>query len=419
MNLEVIYMLTTVFYPSIGGRESHIHNISKELIKRGYKVKIIHPIIGLDRTTVYELNGIEVHTVAIGDESNQKKYEKYKKKSKGVLGYISGYLRKNYYNQFMSIIMNYIVTDVEKNKYTEEQIMIHQHDFISGYKLSKALGKKYTQIFTNHTGEFLFLKKLPFNKVVIKKLTKHFDYIISPSEELNQFKGIRSKDTYCYMPNGVDTSIFKSVEQRELDRLRKKYNLSIQGTIILCPRRWAPTKGIIYLVKAIDILVNQYEVNDFQVVFVGNDYMDYPEYKAEIESWIKDTSIEKYVKCLGNLAYEKMSEVTQLTDIVAIPSLMEAVSLSMLESMACGKFVIGSNTGGIPEVIQDGKNGFLTIKGDEQDIADKLKYIIEHKDDLKSIQEEAIKTVQRKYTWEVITNQIEEIYKEVWSRKYV
>ena len=98
---------------------------------------------------------------------------------------------------------------------------------------------------------------------------------------------------------------------------------------------------------------------------------------------------------------------------------MEAVSLSMLESMACGKLVIGSNTGGIPEVIQDGKNGFLTIKGDEQDIADKLKYIIEHKDDLKSIQEEAIKTVQRKYTWEVITNQIEEIYKEVWSRKYV
>ena len=42
-------------------------------------------------------------------------------------------------------------------------------------------------IFTNHTGEFLFLKKLPLNRIVIKHLTKHFKYIISPSEELNQF----------------------------------------------------------------------------------------------------------------------------------------------------------------------------------------------------------------------------------------
>lgn len=418
MSEKVIYMLTTVFYPSIGGRESHIHNISKELIARGYAVKIIHPIIGLGKTSCYALDGIEVHTVAIGDEQAKNKYEGYKKKSKGALGYISGYLRKNYYNHFVPVIHHYIEEDIKKGQYAADQVMIHQHDFISGYKLSKVLSQKYTQVFTNHTGEFLFLKKLPFNKMIIKKLTKHFDYIISPSEELNQFEGVRPSDTYCYMPNGVDANVFKPAEKDHIDRLREKYDLSKEATIILCPRRWAPTKGIIYLVKAIDRLVNHYKMQSFQVLFVGNDYTDYPEYKAEIEKWITDTHIGSYIKCLGNLPYKKMSEVTQLADVVAIPSLMEAVSLSMLESMACGKIVVGSNTGGIPEVIEDGRNGFLTIKGNEKDIADKLKYIIEHKGNLEAIQEGAVKTVEENYTWEVITGQVKKIYEKVWSEKH-
>lgn len=410
MHNRIIYMLTTVFYPSIGGRESHIHNISKELVKMGYKVKIINPVINLNKTAVEILDGIEVHRLRIGDSNSEKTYLKYKNKSKGLMGYLSGYLRKNFYNKFYKTIIEYLENDIRVNGY--KNVIMHQHDFISGYKLSKELSKSYKIIFTNHTGEFLFLKKLPFNNIVIKHLTKHFKYIISPSEELNQFHGIRDNSSFSYIPNGVDLKDFYVAEDNEIKNYKKVYGLDENKYMILCPRRWAPTKGIIYLIKAINILKDTDVSNKFQVVFIGNDYEDYPEYKMEILNFIKEHNLERYIKLLGNIEYENMNKVTIASDIIVIPSLMEAVSLSMLESMACGKIVIGSDTGGIPEVIKDKENGFLVKKADEVSISDKLYEVIKNYDEFGYIREKARETVEESYSWESITKKVEEIYKK-------
>ena len=84
-------------------------------------------------------------------------------------------------------------------------------------------------------------------------------------------------------------------------------------------------------------------MDKFQAVFIGNDYEDYPEYKEEILKFISEHNLEKYIKLLGNIEYENMNKITVASEIIVIPSLMEAVSLSMLESMACGKIVVGSN----------------------------------------------------------------------------
>lgn len=411
MQTKVVYMLTTVFYPSIGGRESHIHNISKELVRMGYKVKIINPVINLNKTTVEMLDGIEVHKLRIGDANSEETYLKYKNKSSGLIGYLSGYLRKKFYNKFYKTITEYIENDIHFSKY--ENVIIHQHDFISGYKLSKELSKSYKMIFTNHTGEFLFLKKLPFNKFIIKHLTKHFKYIISPSEELNQFHGIRDDSTFSYIPNGVDLNDFYVANGIEVNSYRLKYGLDKNKYMILCPRRWAPTKGIIYLIKAIAILKDTDVADEFEAVFIGNDYEDYPEYKDDIMKFITENNLEKYIKLLGNIEYENMNKITMASDIIVIPSLMEAVSLSMLESMACGKIVVGSNTGGIPEVIKDKENGFLVKKANEVSIADKLYEIIKKYDEFEYIREKARETVEESYSWESITKKVEEIYEKV------
>lgn len=409
---KVVYMLTTVFYPSIGGRESHIHNISKELVKNGNIVKIINPVINLENTSVEILDGIEVHRIKIGDSKSEEIYLNYKNKSNGLMGYISGYLRKSFYNKFYRVITEFIENDIKYNNYKKENIIIHQHDFISGYKLSKELSKTYRIIFTNHTGEFLFLKKLPFNKIIIKKLTKHFNYIMSPSEELNKFQGIRDERTFSYIPNGVNLDDFYVATDEEIRKNRLNFGINENKCIILCPRRWAPTKGIIYLIKAINILKKRDISEKIEFVFIGNDYEDYPEYKSEIFNFIKENNLADYIKLLGNIEYDNMNKITQASDIIVIPSLMEAVSLSMLESMSCGKIVIGSNTGGIPEVIKDNNNGFLFKRGDESYLAERLYYIIKEYDNLDYIRRNARKVVEESYSWEIVTSKIEKIYNE-------
>ncbi len=80
--------------------------------------------------------------------------------------------------------------------------------------------------------------------------------------------------------------------------------------------------------------------------------MDYPEYRDEILNIIKNKSLREYVYLQGNIDYKIMNELIKMSDIVTIPSLMEAISLSALEGMACGKIIIGTNVGGFPQIIK-------------------------------------------------------------------
>lgn len=407
---KTIYMISTMFYPSIGGVENHIYYLSKNMIDIGFNVKIIKPTLGIEKTNVYMKDGIEVHEVKCGTHTDENKYDSYKKKSKGILRFMYGYKRKYFYNKFSNILFDYIENDIKINGISD--LLIHQHDFISSIKLSKKLAKKYDVIFTNHTGEFLFIKKLMFSNIIIKFLTNHFRFIIAPSEELAAFNGIRKSDTYKYIPNGVDLNIFYKYESSLVEKLKQKYNLDSNKITIICPRRWAPTKGIIYLVKSINILKEKGYENKLQFVFVGSDYMDYSEYRSEILNYINDKSLDTMIKLLGNVNSSDMSELINCADIVAIPSLMEAVSLSALEAMACGKVVLSTNVGGFPQIINNNENGFMVDPKDSEALAEQIEDIIGNFESKNIIGSNARAFVAKNYSWSNIAKQTAEIYYE-------
>ncbi|EPY6466765.1 glycosyltransferase family 4 protein [Clostridium sporogenes] len=411
---KIVYMITTLFYPSIGGVENHVYNLSKELVKKDIIVKIINPVINLGKNDIYDLEGIEVHRITVGNNEDERKYLKYKSKSKqNLFGFFNGYKRKCYYNKFSNDVYEYILKDIELER--PGKFILHQHDFISSIKLSKKLSKKYNIIFTNHTGEFLFLKKLPFSNLIIKKLTSHFKFIIAPSNELADFKDIRNENTYSFLSNGVDVEKFLPVIEIEKNNLRDKYNIPKDRVVVICPRRWAPTKGVIYLVKAIDILINKYNIHNISFVFAGNDYLDYPEYRDEILNIIKNKSLREYVYLQGNIDYKIMNELIKMSDIVAIPSLMEAISLSALEGMACGKIIIGTNVGGFPQIIQNAETGFLVEPEDEEKLAQIIKDVSSGLYSNIKICEKARKFVEVKYSWSFICSNTINIYDKFWN----
>ncbi|MBE6077740.1 MAG: glycosyltransferase family 4 protein [Clostridium lundense] len=411
---KIVYMITTLFYPSIGGVENHVYNLSKELVKKDIIVKVINPVINLGKNDIYDLEGIEVHKITVGNNEDERKYLKYKSKSKqNLFGFFNGYKRKCYYNKFSNDVYEYILKDIQLER--PDKFILHQHDFISSIKLSKKLSKKYNIIFTNHTGEFLFLKKLPFSNSIIKKLTSHFKFIIAPSNELADFKDIRNENTYSFLSNGVDVEKFLPVIEIEKNNLRDKYNIPKDKVVVICPRRWAPTKGVIYLVKAIDILINKYNIHNISFVFAGNDYLDYPEYRDEILNIIKNKSLREYVYLQGNIDYKIMNELIKMSDIVAIPSLMEAISLSALEGMACGKIIIGTNVGGFPQIIQNTETGFLVEPEDEEKLAQIIKDVSSGVYNNIKICEKAREFVEVKYSWSFICSNTINIYDKFWN----
>lgn len=412
MNKTIVYMISTLFYPSIGGVENVIYNLSKELIQRGYIVKVIQPILN-STTTINHLEGIEVHQIGVGNKKDKQNYDRLKHKSKdSILGYLYGYRRKSYFNRFYKQIFKYVNNDIEQEKQKGhiDNFVIHQHDFISSIKLSKKIAKQNKVIFTNHTGEFLFLKKLPFSKYIIYLLTNHFSFIISPSEELNSFKEIRSKNTYKFIPNGVDVKKFNLHNEKQKAKERSNLDIKKSEIVILCPRRWAPTKGIIYFVKSINLLINEFNVNNIKFLFAGDNYSDYPEYKQEIDDYIKCNKLEKYIIRMGNVKYDNMDKIIKVSDIVVIPSLMEAISLAALEAMACGKIVVATAVGGLLQIIDHGKNGFIVQPKDEKNLAQTLYKIITNIEEYRNIGVNARKLVEEQYSWATITDKHIEIY---------
>lgn len=105
------------------------------------------------------------------------------------------------------------------------------------------------------------------------------------------------------------------------------------------------------------------------------------------------------VRRLGHLeSSELLSLAYSAADVFVIPSLYEAFGQTALESMACGTPVIGSDTGGIPDMVKPDETGLLFCTGDAQDLAEKITWMLEHPQERACLGVEARRLVERYFT---------------------
>lgn len=402
-----ICMLTSFFLPTIGGVESHVYNLSKELIKKGHQVIIVHTILheskeGFEKI---EIDGIELHRVFI--KSPDIKMKLSFEKTVNIESYLNGFIRK-----FRSVFYSEkIAAYIEKIDKKREIEIIHQHDFISNLFTTKILKKKYPIVLTNHTGEFLFLNKFLLFKFALKILLQHLDYLIGPSKELCKIPFQSNMEKIRYIPNGVDINKFIPIKEEEKHQLKLSAGYDGNIKIVLCARRWAPTKGVIYFVKAIKKISMDFK--NVKFIISGNEYGGYPEYKNSILKYIEKERLRDYIVLLGDIQYQDMYRYYQISDIVVLPSLMEATSLAGLEAMSCGKPLIGSNVGGIPEIIEDGKTGYLVEAKNEDALACAILRLLKNPQIINLMGKNSREKVEKEFSWNTVADKTIEVYQEV------
>ena len=110
---------------------------------------------------------------------------------------------------------------------------------------------------------------------------------------------------------------------------------------------------------------------------------------------------------------EDVACVLSMADVLLLPSEKESFGLAALEAMACGKPVISSNAGGLPEVIQDGVTGYVLPIGDIHGMAEKGILLATNKELYQSFSEQSIKRAHEVFSHEKIAEQYEEIYERV------
>lgn len=398
--MKIGFLSVFNFGTNIGGLENHIYFISNELQKKGNEIIIFQPI-EKDKYKVSEKMYGDIKVVFIPIQSPQ--IISYISRFNGnkLIGFFTAFLNKAKYlishKKIASKVLSY---DCD---------IIHQHDFISNIFTTKYLTKKGAKCaITNHTGEYLFFQKSILGRLLLKYLLKHYQFIIGPSKELTPTA--YNENSYTIY-NGVDFDVFYELEMSEKNEIRKKMNLKEEDFLILCPRRWAPTKGVVYLVES--ILNNSYPKN-YKFLFAGSDYDGYPKYSEKINIMIENSDKKNQIIKLGNLNIQEMQEVNNIADVVVIPSLMEAVSLSAVEAMATGTPVISTNVGGMPELIKNEDNGLLINPKSGNEIYNAIMKLSQ-KERYSLIYKRGIETA-KDFSWETIASKTNELYSKTISK---
>jgi glycosyltransferase involved in cell wall biosynthesis len=217
-------------------------------------------------------------------------------------------------------------------------------------------------------------------------------------------------DNIVILPNGVDTDFFNpSIKVKEVV---DKYGLEGKA-VVLYVGRLAKIKGVEYLLKAADIILNGFRYEDTLFMLVGSDTyagVDKPINMEEMLQYIRTHQLDKNVVLTGLLPLEEVRLLYAAADIFALPSLGEGDPLVTVEAMAAGRPVIGTKVGGIVHHIRDGWNGFLIDPANEQQLAEKIKYLVDNPEERKRMGANSRRYAEEEFDWSKVAERLLAVY---------
>jgi glycosyltransferase involved in cell wall biosynthesis len=241
---------------------------------------------------------------------------------------------------------------------------------------------------------------------LMKRIAKTVFLNQSLLDELVSTNKIEMEKT-CVIPNGVDAKCFRP--DVNVSYVKEKYSLN--DKVILFVGFLGKRKGVEYLVKAANIVVNRHNLRDTLYVFVGSAVSR--AYSGHICSLIQNYRLEKNTRFTGRISLEELRGLYVASALFVLPSLEEGFGLVVTEAMASGKPVIGTKTGGIPMQIQNGINGFIVEPANEEQLAEKIEYLLHNRGERERMGANSRKIALEKFDWRLIAEKYSEVYRSI------
>jgi glycosyltransferase involved in cell wall biosynthesis len=310
--------------------------------------------------------------------------------------------------------------------------VIHAHmaypaGFLSTYASKKL---KIPLIITPQGADVQVNPEINYGLALNEKLAKKISFALENANAIGTIsRSIRNtlfnmglaKDKLYEIPNGVDVESFrKNFSNEELGEISNEYGLSKFDKIILSAGRNHPKKGFNVLIDAVAKLVG--EGLNVGCVIVGKD-------TEKLCPRVESLGITGNVILIGqipavkekrfsldSIPSPKLLKLFKLSDIFVLPSLIEGFSLVVLEAMAAGLSIIVSDVEGCRDVIKNGVTGLLMKPGDPDDLAGKIRNILESRDIGLRFKRNSTAEL-KKYDWEYISRKYMRLYNDLTYRK--
>ncbi len=384
--MNFLFILNT-FYPNIGGVENATLEICKRLKKRGHKVYVLttaksnyYPtneklahfqeleelqifrvrpsfrFIGMPLKALYLVKKFKIDYIYITD----------------FWGFAALLLKKAFRIPFVYILNGY-------NPICPRGTLYHE-SLCQGFEIDKCFKR---------CRQFSFRFFLSF--ILTRQLLREARPVVAISRAVwdaynSYFDGI-SIDLLYY---GVDQQKFRP---QDVETSTHPYTIGKSDKIIMFFGRLIKERGVKEFLICFKEIIAQINCK-FLIVGLGPDIM-------EIKQKIKELNLQKNVIMTGPLRNQKLIQLINRSNIVILPILFpEPLSLVVLEAMACSKPVVSYELGGVKELIEHEKTGYLIKPFDWQGFVDKVKKLLNNDELAISFGKIGRQKIEKSFNWE-------------------
>lgn len=246
--------------------------------------------------------------------------------------------------------------------------------------------------FLTKTIQFIFRK---LSSQIIANSKNVAINLLGDSELKNSIVIYNSIDEKCFQnSNSLNENKLKATIEGDFD-----YLIGIPGML-------RPMKGHLFLLETI---ANYFKKDKSIKWIITGDGA--PDYVKQLKTFVKLNGLNERVQFLGSIT--DMNSFYRICDLIVIPSKSEPFGRTVIEAMANEKPIIATKVGGIPEIIDDEKNGILVEFGDTTQLRNAILRIKSDHQFSNSIKRDGYKTAAQKYTTEKYVNSIIKVIQNV------
>ncbi len=218
----------------------------------------------------------------------------------------------------------------------------------------------------------------------------------------------KSASRVCVIYNGTDCKSFSP--ETDGSAVRKELGISDCGSVVGIVGRLTPWKGQREFLRAAAIVSEQ--IPETRFLIVGDTTFGSTEYKAELCRITEEMGLSSKVIFTGFRT--DVSELIAAMDLCVLSSVLpDPCPLVLFDYMASGKPVVATKLGGAPEIVENGKNGFLVDPSRTDEFADRMIALLKDRQLRERISSAARKRVEECFTVEKFVHQFERLYDEV------
>lgn len=249
------------------------------------------------------------------------------------------------------------------------------------------------------------------DRLVLPRYLRVYGKIIATSKTYVKSSRVLSKlgEQLAIIPNGVDCERFhptvNATKLRTILPMYGKFVLLFVGALT----RWHRYKGLDVLLQGLKLATDREP--GLKLIVVGDGDL-----RGYYQQMALQLGLQTEVTFVGEVPDDALPQYYALADVLVLPSkdMSEGFGLTLLEANASGKPVIASRVGGIPSVVQNGRNGLLVRPNDATELAEA---ILRLKRSLTKTREMGRngRTFARLHDWAAVASQTEQVYLDVLS----